>query len=251
MHKNDEHQIGDCDLCDNSIPVNLYILRDAEDSETFDVFLCKSCIFKLWNIKNIHKEFKKCRVEYNSGLTREQQTDNLINLLEKEKSKMTNYTKTFTGNQIALILQKKDILRNLNSKILGIHNSTKLYKFLIKCTDLYNGMVKALTDTMTQQNDDLVNAHPEHADLLKMFVTIRHDMVACNKFINEHKELEAFVPEMEANNKAIVELQNRISESAHELPFSIEKDKLEKALESQELSVEELYNLMTVFGFTD
>lgn len=164
---------------------------------------------------------------------------------------MTNYTKNFTGNQIAMILKDKDVLRNVSAKYLGAKDSVKLYKLLLRCTDLYNEMAKKITDTFTQQNEALIAANPDHADLLKAFATIRHDMIACNQFINEHKELEFLVPTMEANNQAIVALQNELGESVHELPFSIDIDKLEKALENKDLNIEELHNLLSAFSYAD
>lgn len=155
--------------------------------------------------------------------------------------------RTFTGNQIAVIVRSRDIISNLNVKYLGIKNAAKLYKLLEKCIDLYNGMVKQISDTIYTQNEKLINDNPQYTDLLKMFATIRHDITACNKFIAEHQELEFLVSVMEDNNKTLLELQNKFADSIHEVSYMIENDKLEKALESKELTVQQISELAFLF----
>ena len=161
---------------------------------------------------------------------------------------MTQKTiKTFTGEQLAIIVMHSPILRNLNTKYLGAKDSLKLYKFLEKSVGLYNKMIVSAKELLEKQNNKLIEDNPEYADLLAAFAKIREDIVASNKFINEHAELEYLVPLMESNNKELMEMQQDLSSSVHEIPYTIDNTKLEKALEDKELTVEQLHNLAFLF----
>ena len=156
-------------------------------------------------------------------------------------------TRIFTGNEVATIAQNNELFNSLNIRYIGIKDANKLNKLLIKCNTEYNSMINEIGKIITQQNEELINNNPNHAELLKKFATIRHDLTACNKFIHEHKELEFLVPTMEEHMKKIVEIQEEIGKKTYEFSYTINNDNSQKAIEDKGLTLKDIAHLLFLF----
>lgn len=163
-------------------------------------------------------------------------------------TKKTINTKQLSGNQIVSIVQSIKLLNSLGIKELGIKESTKLTKFMIDCSNVYTDIIKSISDCLKLQNDKLIADNEDKKDLLIGLVTIRHDINACNKFIDEHKELESIVPILEQFNKDILKLQDNLTGKLYTLDYNIDTLKLMKAIEATNPTVEQITPISFLFN---
>jgi hypothetical protein len=163
-------------------------------------------------------------------------------------TKKTINTKQLTGNQVSSIVQSIKLFNSLGIKELGLKESTKLTKFMVDCSNVYTDIIKSISDCLKSQNDKLIADNEDKKELLIGLVTIRHDINACNKFIEEHKELESIVPILEQFNKDILELQDNLAGKLYTLDYNIDTLKLMRAIEATNPTVEQVTPISFLFN---